>query len=86
MRFGEGFLEVGDGFYAADANAVAIVGMRERHLGEAVAERVGLFEPLRQRLGTVEGEDSARARVRIAFVAEVGLDAGGFVEEGKAAG
>ncbi len=29
----------------------------------------------------MEGEDSTRPRVRIAFVAEVGLDAGGFVEE-----
>ena len=55
--------------------------MREGHLGEATAEGVGFFEPLRERFGTVEGEDAARARVRVALVAEEGLDAGGFVQE-----
>ena len=39
-------LEVCDGFDAADADAVAVVGMREGHLGEAMAEGVGLFEPV----------------------------------------
>jgi hypothetical protein len=48
-----------------------------------MAERVGFFEPLRECLRTVEGEDSARARVRVVFVPEEGLDAGGLVEEGK---
>lgn len=36
----------------------------------------GFFEPFRKRLGTVEGEDAARVRVRVAFVAEVAFDAG----------
>src|SRR5205809_127644 len=31
----------------------------------------------------MEGEHSARARFRIAFVAEEGFDAGGFVKEGQ---
>ncbi len=34
----------------------------------------------------MKGEDAARARMRIAFVAEEGFDAGGFVEERKRAG
>ena len=85
LRFGEGLLEAGDGFDAADADVLAVVGMRERHLGEAMAKGVGFFEPIRERFGTMEGEDAARARMRIAFVAEVGLDAGGLVQEGKLA-
>ncbi len=84
-RFGEGFFEAADGFDAADADVFAVVGMREGHLGEAVAEGVGFFEPVRERLGTMEGEDAARARMRVALVAEVGLDAGGFVQERKLA-
>ena len=86
LRFGEGLLEAADGFDAADADVLAVVGMLEGHLGEATAEGVGFFEPLRERFGTVKGEDAARARMRIAFVAEVGFDAGGLVEEGKLAG
>ncbi len=84
-RFGEGFFEAADGFDAADADVFAIVGMREGHLGEAMAQGVGLFEPLRERLGAMEGEDAARARMRVALVAEVGLDAGGLVQERKLA-
>ncbi len=60
--------------------------MLERHLGQPAAEGVGFFEPLGEGFGTVEGEDAARTRMRVAFVAEEGLDAGGFVEEGKLAG
>ena len=33
----------------------------------------------------MKGEDAARARMRVALVAEESLDAGGFVQEGKLA-
>jgi hypothetical protein len=34
-------LEAADGFDAADADVLAVVGLREGHLGEAAAEGVG---------------------------------------------
>ena len=58
--------------------------MREGHLREAAAQGVRFFEPVGERFGPVEGEDAARARMRVAFVAEESLDAGGFVEEREA--
>ncbi len=86
LRFGEGLLQAGDGFDAADADVLAAVRMRERHLGEAVAKGVLLFEPTGESFRSMEGEDAARTRVRVAFVAEVGFDARGFVEERESAG
>ena len=86
LRFGEGLLEAADGFDAADADVFAVVRMLERHLGEAVAEGVGFFEPLGQRFRAMEREDAARSGMRIAFVAEEGFDAGGFVEEREVPG
>ncbi len=52
-------LEIRDRFDATDADAIPIVRMRERHLGEAMAEGVGFFEPLCECLGSVKGEDAA---------------------------
>ena len=59
LRFGEALLEVCDGFDAADADAVAVVGMRERHLGKAATKSVRLLEPRCEGFGAVEGEDTA---------------------------
>ena len=39
------------------------------------AECVRLGSPARERLGAMEGEDVARARIGIAFVAEESFDA-----------
>ncbi len=50
--------------------------MGEGHLGEASAEGVGGIDPLGERLGAVEGEHAARARVGIALIAEEGFGAG----------
>jgi hypothetical protein len=86
LRFGEGLFEIHDGFDAADADVLAVVGMLEGHLCESAAQGVGLFEPPRERLGTMEREDAARPRMRIAFVAKEGLDSRGLVEERKMAG
>jgi len=52
-------LEVCDGFDAADADAVAVIGMRKGHLCDAVAECVRLFQPNRERFRTMEGKDAA---------------------------
>ncbi len=51
-------LEIRDRFDATDADAIPIVRMRERHLGEAMAEGVAVFEPCRESLRAMEGEDA----------------------------
>ena len=59
LRFGEGLLKAADRFNAADSDVLAIVGMLEGHLSEPTSEGVGLFEPLGECFGTMEGEDAA---------------------------
>ena len=78
-------LEAGDGFLLAVAHAEGVERVSEGHLGEASAESSGGIDPLGERLGAVEGEHAARARVGIALIAEEGFDAGGFVAEGERA-
>ena len=48
------------------------------------AQQLSLHVPGGERFGAVEGEEGTAARSRVDRVDEVGLDAGGLVEEGKA--
>ena len=82
---GEGLLQAGDGVDLAFAHPARGERVRDGHRLQPGAECVGLGGPFGEGLGAVEREDAARARRRIAFVAEEGFDAGGFVEEGQGA-
>ena len=64
--------------------ALASAGGGRPPVVSTVAVRQRL-EPVGQRLGPVEGEDVAGARLRVEAVGEVGLDAGGLVDEGQRA-
>ena len=60
------------------------LGLVRRRGARPVVEHRGLrqvVQPLGQRLGPVEGEDVAGARLRVEAVGEVRLDAGGLVDE-----
>jgi len=83
VGLGEGGFEAGDALDLAVAQVLRRERRDGRHRGEARAEGVGLGGAGGERLGSVEGEDAAGARVRVAFVAEERFDAGGFVEERK---
>ena len=73
---GEGLFQAGDSFDLAIAHAIRSERMREGHLREAITQRVRFGSPLGERLRTMEGEDAAGARRRVALIAEEGLDAG----------
>ena len=78
MVGGERALEVLDRLDLAAAQAR---GDQERHLLQAAPERGALGQPLGERLGLVEGEHRARAWLRVAQIAEQGLDPGALVAE-----
>ena len=83
---GEGFFEIGDGLDLAVAHPGGGERMGEGNCARRCAQGVRLSQPFGEGLRAMEGEDAAGARVRIAFVAEKGLDAGRFVEERQLAG
>ena len=82
----EGLLQAGDGFDLAIAHAIGGKRVGESHVRETATQGVRLGAPLCERLGAMEGKDAPGTGRGIAFVAEKGFDAGGFVEERERAG
>ena len=74
----ERLLQAGDGFDLAIAHAG---GDERRQLAQPGAQRVGFTQPFGEGFRLMEGEDIARARLRIARVAEEGFHACGFIEK-----
>ena len=82
MVVGEGLIEFDVGLELAVAHPLPGERMRDGHLRETAAERVGFRGPRGKRFRAMKREHAARARFRIAFVAKECLDAGGFVGQG----
>lgn len=78
---GKGGFQTGDGFDLAIAHAILDQRVDDGQRLQSVTQRVLLGSPLGERLGPMEGEDTAGTRRWIALVAEEGFDAGGFIEE-----
>ena len=97
MGVGKRFFEAGDGFDLAlphvrsrTCHCAFGAGGDERmihwHSRQTGADGVGFGEPSSQRFGAMKAEYRSRTRVGIAFVAEKGFNAGGFVKERQRTG
>lgn len=83
----EGLLQVRDGLVLAVAEvAESEFGRAEGEGAQTGAQGVRPGEPRGECLGAMEIVDAARARLGVAVVAEVGLDAGRFVDERERTG
>ena len=83
---GEGGLQMGDGFNLGFPKVLGKQGEALRHLAQSGAERAGLGRPLREGLGTMEGEDAPRTGLGVAVIAEEGFYPGAFIQEGQGQG